>query len=399
MSRDRLDSTAGKARLRWVTFSLHLGFALTGVGTVLLGCILPRLSAEAHLKDKDAGLLLLAQFAAAGAGALLVRRNFWKSLAWGYVLISASGFGIALLRSQILLSAFALLGLGFGLAMTSTSMLIGRLYSERKGSALAILNFFWSAGAVGGPLLVTRFLTDGGSSIAFAPLALLAAPFAFLPLLANNHSHGAEKQSHHPTRSGERKAIAYFSLLSFLYVGIEATVGNWMSTYATRDISWSFRHSTWAVSCFWAALLLGRAITPAILLVSPESRLYKVSVFAVGIGIALILLAHSPGILLAGAAFTGLALAPLFPLILSLFMAEVGESRHVGWVFAIAGFGGATLSGLTGIVSTDARSLRIGLLVPAAAVLILAFMILAYGRTPERDPLSSAEQDILLPPT
>ena len=63
---------------------LHLGFALTGVGTVLLGCILPQLSAQWHLRDKDAGLLLLVQFATSASGALLVRRNLWKALACGY---------------------------------------------------------------------------------------------------------------------------------------------------------------------------------------------------------------------------------------------------------------------------------------------------------------------------
>ena len=70
---------------------LHLGFALTGVGTVLLGCILPRLSAQWHLRDKDAGLLLLVQFATSASGALLVRRNLWKTLACGYGLFGAGG--------------------------------------------------------------------------------------------------------------------------------------------------------------------------------------------------------------------------------------------------------------------------------------------------------------------
>ena len=70
---------------------LHLGVALTGVGTVLLGCILPRLSAQWHLRDKDAGLLLLVQFAASASGALLVRRDLWKALAWGFGLFAAGG--------------------------------------------------------------------------------------------------------------------------------------------------------------------------------------------------------------------------------------------------------------------------------------------------------------------
>jgi FHS family glucose/mannose:H+ symporter-like MFS transporter len=179
MSHDRPTSAGqvrlDKVRLSWITLGLHLGFTLTGIGTVLLGCILPRLSAQGHLRDKDAGLLLMAQFAAAAFGALLVRSNFWRTLAFGYALVGVSSFSIVLLQARVFLPAFALLGLGLGLAMTSTSMLIGRLYPARKGSALAILNFSWSAGAVLCPLLVARFLSHAGSSIAYAPVALLAA--------------------------------------------------------------------------------------------------------------------------------------------------------------------------------------------------------------------------------
>ena len=87
-------------RFRLLEPLLHLGFALTGVGTVLLGCILPRLSAQWHLRDKDAGLLLLVQFAASASGALLVRRNLWKTLAYGYGLFGAGAICIFLLQKN-----------------------------------------------------------------------------------------------------------------------------------------------------------------------------------------------------------------------------------------------------------------------------------------------------------
>jgi fucose permease len=75
-----------------------------------------------------------------------------------------------------------------------------------------------------------------------------------------------------------------------------------------------------------------------------------------------------------GAVVTGLSLAPIFPLTLSLFMAKAGQPKNSGWVFAVAGFGGGTLSWLTGIVSSGARSLRLGLLVPTAAAFLLLFL-------------------------
>src|SRR6202167_6173128 len=109
-------SAAMTLRNRLLEPLLHLGFALTGVGTVLLGCVLPRLSGQWHLRDKDAGLLLLVQFATSASGALLVRRNLWKTLACGYGLFGAGGIGIFLLQQRSL-TVFAGYGLGLGLAM------------------------------------------------------------------------------------------------------------------------------------------------------------------------------------------------------------------------------------------------------------------------------------------
>jgi FHS family glucose/mannose:H+ symporter-like MFS transporter len=354
-----MHSAAKSLRLRLLEPLLHLGFALTGVGTVLLGSILPRLSAQWHLRDKDAGLLLLVQFAMSASGALLVRRNFWKTLVCGYGLMSGGAFAIVLLQQRSL-PAFGVYGLGLGLAMTSTNMLTGRRYPKRMGAALAWLNFSWSA----------------GSSSAFVLVGLMALPFAFVPLLGDGDDlHDSTVPSPAPAGMKEATTIAYFALLAFLYVGIEATVGNWMSTYASRTTAWSFAGSTLAVAVFWAALLLGRALTPVMLTRMPEQRLYRASVFATIAGVLVLLSAHTPLTILSGAAVTGLSLAPLFPLILALFLAEIGESNNAGWVFAVAGLGGAVLSWITGIVSSDTGSLRIGLLVPGSAALLMLLMV------------------------
>src|SRR5271170_1380046 len=99
-------SSAKTSHHRVLEILLHLGFALTGAGTVLLGAILPRLSMQWHLRDKDTGLLLLVQFAASASGALLIRKNLWKTLAFGYGLFGAGGISVFLLQQRSL-PAFA----------------------------------------------------------------------------------------------------------------------------------------------------------------------------------------------------------------------------------------------------------------------------------------------------
>ena len=386
-------SAAKGLRLRLLEPLLHLGIALTGVGTVLLGAILPRLSAQWHLRDKDAGLLLLVQFATASSGALLVRGNLWKTLALGYGLFSAGGVSILLLQQESL-PAFGVYGLGLGLAMTSNNMLAGRRHPKRMGAALALLNFSWSAGSVACPLLAAQFLRHAACGTAFGLVGLLALPFALLPLLADRDDLNPSPDSASaPSGIKEATTILYFALLAFLYVGMEAAVGSWMTTYTTRTTAWTFAGSTLAVAVFWAALLVGRGLTPALLAWVAELRLYRASVVATIAGVTLLLAARSPATILAGSALTGLALAPVFPLILALFLAEIGGSRNAGWVFASAGLGGAVLSWMTGIVSTGTGSLRIGLLVPGAAALLMLALI------SRRRMSGGAKQQAALEPT
>jgi fucose permease len=116
-------------------------------------------------------------------------------------------------------------------------------------------------------------------------------------------------------------------------------------------------------------------------------------VFATIAGVLSLLAAHRPLTILAGSALSGLALAPLFPLILALFLEEIGGSRNAGWVFAVAGLGGAVLSWLTGAISSGTGSLRIGLLVPGAAALLMLAMI------SRRRTSGGAKQQAALEPT
>jgi fucose permease len=109
-------------------------------------------------------------------------------------------------------------------------------------------------------------------------------------------------------------------------------------------------------------------------------------------GVSLLLASHRPLTILAGSILSGLALAPLFPLILALFLEEIGGSRNAGWVFAVAGLGGAVLSWLTGTISSATGSLRIGLLVPGAAALLMLAMI-SWRRTSD----GAKEQAVLEP--
>jgi MFS transporter, FHS family, glucose/mannose:H+ symporter len=366
---------------------LFLGAVFSGSLTVLLGCVLPRLSALEHLRDKDAGALLMVQFAFSAGGALLVRRNFHETLARGYALIALGALAVHLLPKQFAIPAIAIYGLGLGLVMTSNSMLVGRIFTERRGVALSFLNLCWSVGATLSPLLIARLFDRVSAGFISTTLAVLSALFVAVPLLGGFRRVVQDDGRIRTPIGSVTPTIAYFGLLAFLYVGIESAIGNWMSTYASRVVAWDYTKSNLATACFWAALLLGRTAAPLILLWFAEVKLYLISLFGAASGVLVLLAAHNAWLVLLAAAITGLGLAPVYPLTVSLFMAKAGQPKSTGWVFAVSGFGGAILPWLTGIISSSARSLRLGLLVPAGAALLLLILACRLNSAAEENAL------------
>ncbi|HZZ38317.1 MAG TPA: MFS transporter [Acidobacteriaceae bacterium] len=355
---------------------LYAGFLFTGSLTVLLGLLLPRIATRHHLTDSESGVLLLIQFATCASGALLVRRHFERTLMRGFALITA-GAGMLMLRPETWAAlGIGVGGLGLGMAMTSTSMLVGRIFPASRGSALSLLNLCWSIGAFVCPVVVARLPASFSLVDVCAPVAALSAGFVVLLWPSRMATSAAQQVPADDTHPSRRGVIVLFAVIGFLYVGTESALGAWMSTYASRAVAWNFTRSNLAAACFWGALLLGRALAPAALRMVSEVRLYPGLIAGASVGIVLLLEAHSPWVLLAGACCAGLALAPVFPLTISLFLARAGETRNAGWVFAIAGFGAAVMPWMTGVVSSDTHSLRTGLMVTLAADLAMLLVAL-----------------------
>jgi FHS family glucose/mannose:H+ symporter-like MFS transporter len=346
---------------------LYAGFLYCGVMTVLLGVILPKIAALHHLKDSQSGVLLMIQFATCSSGGLFVRRRFSRTLIRGYALMAAAPLAL-LLPGNLAVLTIGLLGLGLGMAMTSASMLTGSIFPESRGSALAVLNFCWSIGATVCPLIVAR-LPGNFSLVRLAiPVALAGAAFACISALRPYSGLTGDTAPGTDERRSSFAFVMLFAAIAFLYVGAESTIGGWMSTYASRAVSWNFARSSLTAAWFWAALLFGRGVTPIVLLWMSEGRLHLLSIAGTSLGLLMLVNAHTPLMLLAGAGCAGLTLAPIFPLTISLFMDRAGRTRDAGWVFGMAGFGGAVFPWLTGVVSSGIHSLRAGLLVTMVAV-------------------------------
>ena len=111
-----LDSNSGPSAL-W----LAAGFLLAGLGTVLLGPILPALAHNWHIDDAQSGLLLAAKFAGSFLGGVSVPRRLRLGIASGMV-SSCIGFTAFALSPGLLTGCLALFIGGFGLGQIIASV-------------------------------------------------------------------------------------------------------------------------------------------------------------------------------------------------------------------------------------------------------------------------------------
>lgn len=357
---------------------MHCGFVLTGLGTALLGPILPLLTHRWHLQDAQSGLLLLAQFCGSFTGGVTVSQHLRRSLLVGLA-AAALGFGVFAVAPGLLVACIGLFAGGFGLGriITATNILAGRRYTEHRGSALALLNFSWSFGAMLSPLLAAWLLPRFALRemlLCFAGLFVVVC----MAVLGEGASPTDEARGEEVSAATglTMRSFGYFMALLFLYGGLETCLSGWLTTYALRYGEKTLAVSEYTTLLLWMALTVGRAASSVVMLRVGEKTTQRwglglAVVFTVGLATA-----HSAAGIAAFAVLLGLSLAPFFPATFALLMAERPAARQAGIVLAVSGLGAAALPWLMGVVSTRTGSLQVALILPLAAAVVLLGMSL-----------------------
>ncbi len=374
----------------WFLVLLYCAFALTGILTALPGPWLPILSKKWMLTDAQAGSLIAAQFLGNALGCCFAIRRLRSSVLFGLAFLMFGAGGLAFLHWPILQAGFFCCGIGLGLTIPATNLLIANLSSQSRAISLNLLNCVWGVGAILCPALILIGQKLGSvEGIVFA--VGLGAGILLLSLAAiRSWPDIVRRDQSPPGRAASLKHLMLFALLFFLYVGIETCIAGWIATYAQRRLSALHAFTLSPVTYFWAALVAGRAGSAYMLRRIHETALYPASL-ALGSGAFLLVLGgHSPAVIIVGIIVAGLALAPIFPLLVSFAAEPLHSRRNGGWVFACGAFGGSVLPWTTGKIST-LYSLRAGFTVPVAALVTLLMLTPWLIRfTEKRTPLAAS---------
>ena len=348
------------------------GFVLTGIVNTFMGPLLPTLIARWRLSDSQAGYFFALQFSGSILGtiasAILMRRGFRIAIALSYLLMAAGVSGVAMHQWHTALAGSFVLGIGFGVAIPSTNLMISSAYRERPAGPLSLVNFCWGLGAVSVPITIF-FISGAKYLLLFLPaLSAVLVLSAFSLAMVSTSGLAAQEKMENSQHVSRPSPLVALGAMFFLYVAIESSIGGWITTLAKRDSAHGLAGLTLAPCLFWGGLLLGRGIGPLLFKKMRERYWALVGLSLAALGIFVLVIVSSWQYVAAAGFVVGLGLSPIFPITVALlaqFQKEATRSASV--MFALAGLGGTIMPEMVGMVSTATGSLQNGLIVPLIA--------------------------------
>ena len=366
------DSVSARA----LTFAAYAAFVPIGIATVLLGPMLPTLSARWSLNYSQAGALFTVQYVAstlavALSGVMVSRWGFRFAMKAGLLLMSA-GVALLLAGPKILgILCIAASGGGMGLAVPAANLLVAEVNPVRRSARLNLLNFCWSTGSVACPFLVAAAAKHHKLPVFLAAVAgfslLVAFGIAAMPShIVEPYAAKDAGQSKAPAIHWKNGALLILAALFFLYVGVENGFGGWIASYAKSLGSVTPALSVMTPSFFYTALMLGRWLAPLLLRMTDEIRLVQVGLLAACAGMAGLILSHGLRGVVVSASLAGLGLSYVYPITISVLSREFGSasSRVGSLMFTMSNLGGGLMPWLVGVTSTHFGTLKAGLAVP-----------------------------------
>lgn len=369
---------------------LHAGFLLSGIATILIGPILPVLSARFTLDDLSAGHYFPAQFVGSLTGTFA---SNWFAKKGKLIPASALGcllmaVGLGLLNGDSyagVMAAFVINGLGVGLTLPAINVLILERSANNPAASLGILNFFWGVGAILTKPLVD--LTVSGTSI-FLTTVIISAPLAAIGLLLFVVKD----------RTGEKAVVSnknedlvpvwtvplawMIALFNFIHVGFESAMGGWITSYTVRveGVITSFQLFT-PTLLYFLFFVAGRGLAPLIFRFLNENQVLLGGLFVILGGLAVMLTADNVAMISIGASIAGLGTSCIFPTNVSRFSKVFGPDamRRATPFFILGTLGATATTWFIGFLSTKTGSLRSGMMVLVGSIvgLIVLQIVLA----------------------
>ena len=343
-----------------------LAFASLGLPDGVLGVAWPSVRATFRLPLGELGVLLAATTvgylgSSFSGGWLVARLGIGRLLVWSSALMVAHAAVCALApRWRLMMAAGVLAGLGAGAIDAGINAFAALRFPPRR---LNWLHAAYGVGAMTGPLLMTAVLAGSRSwRVGYAVLAVALAALTIVfvltrPLWETEGRAGPESASagaRSPAATLGRPVVWLNAALFFVYTGVEVVAGQWTYSLFTEGRGIAPVTAGLWVAGYWGALTAGRVAFGWLAERVLATTLLRVAI--AGAPIAALALWVAPGGWGGGAGLLalGVALAPIYPLLVAETPGRLGEAdtaNAIGFQVAAAYLGAATLPWLGGVLA------------------------------------------------
>ncbi len=284
---------------------------------------------QAHgLTDAEYGAIFFPQLVAAILGAL-VGGAVTDRLSLGALFrIALAAFALAealLAGSQFMSRGWALtavmagtglFGLGFGLGGGPSNALAGMLFPRRASTAITAVHMTAGAGLMAGPAFFA-FMAQNGHWIA-GPLSVLGLSLAALAAsLLAAFPNESERRAAAGGGKGPFGSTFFWltAVVAAIYSVSEGTFSNWIILFLQEERSLSAYQGALALTCFWAALTLGRLAVSFLVIRVPATVILLVLPVAIAIAFWLLPSVSTASEARLAFGFAGLACSGFFPML------------------------------------------------------------------------------------
>jgi fucose permease len=369
-----------------------IGFISLGLPDAVIGVAWPSVRDHFTLGQGSVGAVFIGAgigyfFSSSFTGRLLGMMSIGILLAGSSALVAVSAFGYALSAFWWTFVACSLLhGLGSGAIDAGLNSYGAHHFSAKH---MNWLHACYSIGATLGPLLMTTVLVRSGSwRLGYATIGIALLMLASLFLATRRQWDGSAGSEPHVTGSdgGMMSALAHPTarlqiIMFFFYTGLEVAVGQWSFTVLTESRAMPTAAAGLWVTAYWGSIAFGRVLFGFVVDALGLDRLLRGVMILAVVGVVLFALPGLGLLSLVGLVLIGIALAPVYPCLMSRTPQRLGRgvaAHAIGFQVAAAMIGAALLPAGCGILAArvSLESVPLAALAMAAILFVLHEMLL-----------------------
>ncbi|MDY0941780.1 MFS transporter [Priestia megaterium] len=377
------------------SYALYLlgGLVITAVGSVL-----PQLLTHYHVSYTVGGQLVLLGSLGFLIGVplssfLLGRFSEMQLLTIAALMIALSQIGMLLLPPFQWIIVFNFLnGIGVAALEVVVATLMMEVFIGRRAIVMSYLEVSFGLGALLMPLVASLLISQNSWRFSFFITSVLALimvvackmiPFKkeTVSTLESDASDASSEPAPVLSKSQRWKILAFFSVMIFMYAGVESSMNNFLSSIFITYLDVIPSQATLSISVFWVAMLIGRVATGWIIRIVTYERYLFSSIGGTIVSLVLFIVLKEAlaGYILLG--FLGLAMSGIYSI--TMVYANhtfTGSARIVtSLITGFSGLGGAIFPALIGF-TMDASGITSALwyITAFACLYLLALCIVFF---------------------